>query len=80
METQGKGYNREQQRIGQWLKTVKFRRALFGVSEKDVWKKLGELNEMYKRAIMAERVRCDALIEARCAELEEQLRRGGERR
>lgn len=54
METQGKSYNREAQRIAQWFKTVRFRRALFGLSEKDVWKKLDELNDMYKRAIMAE--------------------------
>ena len=54
METQGKSYNREAQRIAQWFKTVRFRRALFGLSEKDVWKKLDELTDMYKRAIMAE--------------------------
>ena len=46
METQGKSYNREAQRIAQWFKTVRFRRALFGLSEKDVWKKLDELNDM----------------------------------
>ena len=74
METQGKSYNRDAQRIAQWFKTVRFRRALFGLSEKDVWKKLDELNDMYKRAIMAERVRCDALIEERCARLEAELR------
>ena len=66
--------NRETKRIAQWLRKVHFKRALFGVSEKDVWKKLDELNDMYKRAIMAERVRCDALIEERCARLEAELR------
>ena len=66
--------NRETKRIAQWLRKVHFKRALFGVSEKDVWKKLDELNDMYKRAIMAERVRCDALIEERCARLESELR------
>lgn len=55
---------REQRRIGRWLKHVKFRRQFFGgVSERDVWKKIGELNEMYNTALAAERARFDALLE-----------------
>ena len=56
----------EEQRIADWLNRVRFRRQLFGgVSEKDVWKKIGELNEMYKRALIAERARYDALLARR---------------
>ena len=56
--------NREQKRIAQWLRKVKFRKQLLGgVSERDVWKKISELNDMYNAALEAERVRCDALIE-----------------
>lgn len=55
--------NEEQRQIAQWLKKVKFRKSLFGVSEKDVWKKISELNEMYQQAIKAERIRYDVLLE-----------------
>ena len=61
----------EQQRIAQWLDKVKFRKKLFGgIREKDVWKKIGELNDMYNVALIAERARYDAL-------LEQQLRMAG---
>lgn len=69
---------REMARIAKWLKQVRFRRALLGVSEKDVWKKLGELNDMYRLAIIAERARYDALIEEqrlRLTEASEEERR-----
>jgi hypothetical protein len=56
--------NLEQAKIGQWLKKLRFRRKLFGgVSEKDVWKKIGELNAMYEASLAAERIRYDTLIE-----------------
>lgn len=55
--------NEEQRLIVQWLKKVKFRKSLFGVSEKDVWKKISELNELYQQALKAERIRYDALLE-----------------
>lgn len=55
--------NHEQQKIARWLKNVKFRRAtLGGVDERDVWKKLEELNAMYEAALSAERARYDALL------------------
>lgn len=55
--------SREQKKIAQWLKQVKFRKTLFGgVSERDVWKKIGELNELYNEALVAERARYDALL------------------
>ena len=58
--------NREQKRILAWLKKVRFRRQLFGgVSERDVWKKIEELNSMYNLALVAERARYDALLEER---------------
>lgn len=56
--------NREQLRIAQWLQTLHFRHRLFGgVSERDVWSKLSELNTMYQTALAAERMRYDALLD-----------------
>ena len=53
----------QEEKIKSFLQKVKFRKRLFGgISEKDVWKKIGELNEMYRQALLAERIRCDALI------------------
>ena len=58
--------NREQKRILAWLKKVRFRKRLFGgVSERDVWKKIEELNHMSDLALVAERARYDALLQAR---------------
>lgn len=55
--------NHEQQKIAEWLKTVKFRKQTFGgVSERDVWDKIEQLNEMYEAALSAERARYDALL------------------
>lgn len=63
--------NFEQQSIAKWLKEVKFRKRLFGgVSERDVWKKLLELNEMYNAALAAERARYDALLKKNTDELQ----------
>lgn len=56
--------NREHRRMIAWLKTVRFKKKLFGgVSERDVWKKIEELNGMYNLALMAERARYDALLQ-----------------
>lgn len=56
--------NCEQKRILQWLRKVRFRKRLFGgISERDAWKKIEELNAMYNNALMAERARYDALLE-----------------
>lgn len=75
--------NREVRKISQWLKKVHFRKALFGVSQKDVWKKIGQLNDMYMTAVAAERARYDALLEQMRGQYEEALaesRRQGEQR
>lgn len=56
----------QEERIIDFLKNVKFRKQIFGgVQEADVWKKIGELNELYRQGILAERARCDALLEER---------------
>lgn len=48
-----------------WLRKVRFRRNLLGgVNERDLWKKLEELNDLYDSAISAERARYDALLAA----------------
>ncbi len=54
----------ERQDIAQWLGEVKFRTRLFaGVDETDVWKKIGQLNRLYDKALLAERARYDALLQ-----------------
>ena len=53
-------------RIAEWLRKVKFRKQIFGgVSQADVFKKIGELNDMYREAQIAERARYDALLAER---------------
>ena len=55
--------NPQLQEVAQWLATVKFRRAPFGgLDAEDVWKKLDELNSLYEKALVAERVRYNLLI------------------
>ena len=67
-----------EEQIAGWLKGVKFRRRLLGgLDERDVWRKIGELNELYRQALAAERARCDALIAERDgAKTAERRRRG----
>ncbi|MCC8128254.1 MAG: hypothetical protein LIO92_12830 [Clostridiales bacterium] len=56
--------NAGHQKMLEWLKTVRFRKSLFGgVNEQDVWKKLDELNILYEEALVAERARYDTLLE-----------------
>ncbi len=57
-------FHREQEeKISEWLKNVKFRKRLFGgVRESDVWKKISELNDMYREALFAEKVRYETLL------------------
>lgn len=56
--------NAEEQKIAEYLQKVRFKKQLFnGVSEQDVWRKITELNELYKNALIAERARYDALLE-----------------
>ena len=56
--------SREQKRMIAWLRKVRFKKKLFGgVSERDVWKKIEELNSMFNLALIAERARYDALLE-----------------
>ena len=53
----------QEEKIKGFLQKVKFRKRIFGgVSEKDVWTKIRELNDMYRQALLAERIRYDALI------------------
>lgn len=56
--------NHAHEQMLRWLTKVRFRKSLFGVDERDLWKKLGELNDLYDAAISAERARCDALLAA----------------
>lgn len=72
--------NQEQEHIRKWLQTVRFRPSLVGgVSEADVWKKIGELNAMYEAALAAERARYDALLQERTRLLMRQMKKKQER-
>ena len=53
----------QEKRIAGWLQKVHFRRAMLGVNERDVWKKIAKLNEMYQELLRAERIRYDTLLE-----------------
>ena len=56
----------QEKHISDFLANLKFRKqVLGGVRETDVWKKIGELNDMYKQALVAERARYDALLRAK---------------
>lgn len=61
-QPEGQMLNHEQANIQSYLKKVRFQKAFFGVSESDVWKKIGELNALYEAALSAERARYDALL------------------
>ncbi len=57
--------NCELGKVAEWLKEVKFKKTLIGgVDERDVWKKLDELNALYNSVLVAERARYDALLAA----------------
>lgn len=57
--------NYAHEQILNWLQNVKFRKQMFGgISERDLWKKLDELNDLCESAISAERARYDALLQA----------------
>ena len=63
----------QEEKIAGFLQKVKFRKQIFGgVSEKDVWTKIRELNDMYRQSLLAERIRYDALI------VEHDLKKKGE--
>lgn len=52
-----------QQKIARWLKTMKLRPVMLGgVSEKQVWKRIGELNAMYQEMLAIERARYEMLL------------------
>lgn len=68
--------SKERQAVTEWLETVKFRRKLLGgVDEQDVWKKLGELDELYAAALEAERVRYDTLLDNYKKTVSQEVRR-----
>lgn len=69
-----------QRKIGDYLRKLRFKRALFGVSERDVWRRLGEVNELFQQALVAERARYETLLEAQeaCKNSRENAHGGGE--
>ena len=66
----------EEQDILDWFENVPFKPVAFGgVQEADVYKKLEELNRLYKAAMSAERARYDALLSDRIDEFNAILRK-----
>ena len=62
----------QEAKIADWLKQVKFRKQVFGgVSQADVFRKIGELNELYREALIAERARYDALLSVQSKQAKE---------
>ena len=62
-------------KIVSWLKTLKFKKKLFGgVNEADVWKKMDELNKMYEQVFEEERLRYDLLLEERIQQYQQQVK------
>lgn len=56
----------ERAEILSWLKKVRFRRRIFGgVDEQNVWRKISELDQLYTKALEAERVRYNTLLAAK---------------
>ncbi len=54
----------ENEELLEWLQTVRFRKVfLGGLDERDVWKKIQELNGFYEAVVRDERARYDAIIE-----------------
>ena len=50
----------EIQAIKEWLKSVRFKkRRVGGVDEADVWRKIGELNQLYEKLVIIDRVRSE---------------------
>ncbi len=46
----------EESAVLEWINSVKFKKVRFGgVDEKDVWKKIDELNRLYEKLIIAMR-------------------------
>ena len=66
--------NPYQQKIADWLGKMKLRRVTFGgVSEKQVWKRIGELNEMYQQMLALERARYEVLLHQAGVTLDPQM-------
>ena len=51
----------EESAVLTWVNGVKFKKKRFGgVDETDVWRKIGELNRLYEKLLIAERSRFEA--------------------
>lgn len=68
--------NSEHQKLLDWLRTVKFKRALInGIDEEDVWRKLEELNQLYESSLIAERAGYEALLDDYACSAKEELKK-----
>lgn len=55
--------NEVHEEILKWIKSVKFEKKIIGgVDEEDVWKKIQELNNLYEKALLSERIRYNTLL------------------
>ncbi|MBR3423473.1 MAG: hypothetical protein IKG80_03175 [Clostridia bacterium] len=52
----------EEKAVLDWIGGVSFKRKRFGgVDETDVWRKIGELNRLYEKLLIAERARSSGI-------------------
>lgn len=57
--------NETHEEIIQWIKELKLKKKMLGgVDEEDVYRKINELNTLYEKALLNERARYDALLQA----------------
>ena len=54
----------EEQAVIDYLKTVKFKKRIGGVDEADVWKKIGEINALYEKLLVAQKAGYEAALAA----------------
>lgn len=51
-----------QKPIADFLENLRFRRAFMGIDEEEVWERIGELNAMYEKLLLAENAKNQAII------------------
>lgn len=75
LEKENNGLLPEHEALLKWFETVRFNKMLIGgISERDLLRKLDQLNELYKQALIAERARYNSLLSDRVDEFNRILR------
>ena len=64
--------------VNDWLHEVRFKKKRFGgLDEADVWKKIGELNRLYEKMLIAERTRYHLLLQSSQSDPQTELQQDG---